>query len=495
MKLIPTILCGGAGSRLWPVSREQHPKPFITLTDGQSLLQKAYLRGLTQSNVVEVVTVTNREFAHITEDALASAAIPDTHALTPKTIMVEPVGRNTAPALAMSALHTQATHGDDAILLVLPADHLIDKKEAFRHAVERAVQLAQSGKIVTFGIRPDRPETGFGYIEADGERVLRFVEKPSLETARKYLAAGNYLWNAGMFCFSAKTILTEMDKHCPDIVAGARASFSNLQRATDRGVKRLTIAPEKFGALRDISIDYAIMEKSSCVAVVACDIGWSDIGSWVALGELTEADDIGNRVEGEVVLHDVENCNITASSRVIGAVGVRDLIVIDTPDALLIADKSKAQDVRHIYSALKGSGHQAHLAHATVSRPWGKYTVLEDNPGFKIKRIEVNPGARLSLQSHRHRNEHWVVISGNATVQNGNEVFKLSSNESTYIPARHMHRISNDTTKPLIIVEVQTGRYLGEDDIIRFDDDYGRKRDHELLIMKTPGKKSQENAA
>lgn len=495
IKLIPTILCGGAGSRLWPVSREHHPKPFITLSDGQSLLQKAFLRGLSQRHVVEVLTVTNREFAFMTEDALTSTAIPDKHALTPQSIMIEPMGRNTAPALAMSALHAQASHGDDAILLVLPADHLISKIETFQNAVDRATRLAQSGKIVTFGIRPDRPETGFGYIESDGERVLRFVEKPSMEKAKEYVANGNFAWNAGMFCFSAKTMLDEMDKYCPDILEGARNAHASLRRATGRGAKRLSIAPDIFSKLNDISIDYAIMEKSDRIAVVSCDIGWSDIGSWVALGELTKADAKGNRIDGDAVLHDVENTNIMASSRIIGAVGVRDLIIVDTPDALLVADKSKAQDVKHVYAALKGKGHEAHRAHLTIRRPWGRYTIIEESQHFKIKRIEVDPGARLSLQSHKRRNEHWVVTEGEATVQNGSEILKLSANESTYIPARHLHRLSNETANPLVVIEVQTGDYLGEDDIVRLDDDYGRKLDQEVLLMKTPGKKRQENAA
>lgn len=495
IKLIPTILCGGAGSRLWPVSREHHPKPFITLEDGQSLLQKALLRGLSQRNVVEVLTVTNQEFAFMTEDALATAEMPGECALIKQSVMIEPVGRNTAPALAMSSLHAQAMHGDDAILLVLPADHLISDATAFRNAVEHATKLAQSGRIVTFGIRPDRPETGFGYIEAEGERVLRFVEKPSLEKAVEYIASGHFVWNAGMFCFSAKTMLDELGKHCPDILKGAQKTYACVRSAPGRRATRLSIPTETFGTLDNISIDYAVMEKSERVSVVSCDIGWSDIGSWLALGELKPADEKGNRIEGDVVLHDVENSQITASSRVIGAVGIRDLIVVDTPDALLVADKSRAQDVKHIYSKLKGRDHEAHKTHLTVRRPWGQYTVIEENAHFKIKSIEVLPGARLSLQSHQHRNEHWVVIQGEATVQNGSDIFKLSANASTYIPARHLHRLSNETEELLVIIEVQTGKYLGENDILRFDDDYGRKRELELRVVKSPEKKTRENAA
>ena len=494
--LIPTILCGGAGSRLWPVSRELHPKPFIRLADGQSLLQKAWLRGAVLPDVAETLTVTNRELFFKTEDEYREvAAIPTNQDLANRFIL-EPFGRNTAPAIAAAALQVAATHGEDACLLVLAADHLIADQAAFAQAVATAMQLAAQGKLVTFGIQPDTPETGYGYIEADldsplldsplpqagegpGERagfpVLRFVEKPNLEKAREYLASGRYLWNSGMFCFQAGVMLREMQQHCPAILEATRACLAQSRSAEGKGFSQLELDANTFKQVPDDSIDYAVMEKSSNVAVVPCSIGWSDIGSWAALGDLTAPDAQGNRIEGEVILHDVSDCYIQSNQRLVGAVGVSNLVIIDTPDAVMIADRNCAQDVKHLYARLKAEGHEAHRLHRTVHRPWGTYTVLEEGSHFKIKRIEVKPGASLSLQMHHHRSEHWIVVSGMARVVNGQQELFVNTNESTYIPAGHKHRLANPGLLNLVMIEVQSGEYLGEDDIVRFDDVYGRQ--------------------
>lgn len=473
MKLIPTILCGGAGSRLWPVSRELHPKPFIRLADGQSLLQKAWLRGVVLPDVAETLTVTNRELFFKTEDEYREVTGIQ-HKGISNSYILEPFGRNTAPAIAAATLHVAANHGEDAFLLVLAADHLIADQPAFAQAVAQAMQLAAQGKLVTFGIRPESPETGYGYIEADGNSVLRFVEKPGLEKAREYVASGRYLWNSGMFCFSVGTMLREMQQHCPDILSATRACLEQSRKAQGKGYIQIEIDPETFERVPDDSIDYAVMEKSKNVAVVPCSIGWSDIGSWAALGDLTAPDAQGNRIEGEALLHDVSNCYIQSNQRIVGAVGINNLIIIDTPDAILVADRSRSQDVKHLYARLKAQGHEAHRLHTTVHRPWGTYTTLEEGSRFKIKRIEVKPGACLSLQMHHHRSEHWIVVSGMAKVVNGEQEILVNTNESTYIPAGHKHRLENPGVVDLVMIEVQSGEYLGEDDIVRFDDVYGR---------------------
>lgn len=470
MNIVPTVLCGGAGSRLWPVSRETHPKPFIRLADGQSLLQKAFLRGAALPDVKEILTVTNRELLFKTQDDFREVNAQG----VATSYILEPFGRNTAAAIAAAALQVSRSHGEDAILLVLAADHLIADQEAFAKAVTQACELARQGKLVTFGIQPDAPETGFGYIEADGNKVVRFVEKPSAEKAEEYLASGNFLWNSGMFCFEAGIMLQALEQHCPDILAATTACIAASRTAEGKGFSQLELNPDCFGRVPDNSIDYAVMEKSSQVAVVPCDIGWSDIGSWNALGDLTISDDQGNRVNGEAMLHDVSNCYIQSNQRVIGAVGIDNLIIVDTPDALLVVEKSRAQDVKHLYAALKKQGHDAHKLHLTVHRPWGTYTVLEEDVRYKIKRIEVKPGASLSLQMHHHRSEHWIVVSGMAKVVNGEQELFVNTNESTYIPAGHKHRLENPGVLDLVMIEVQSGQYLGEDDIVRFQDIYGR---------------------
>jgi mannose-1-phosphate guanylyltransferase / mannose-6-phosphate isomerase len=468
--LIPVILCGGAGSRLWPVSRQLYPKPFMRLEDGQSLLQKAFLRGALLPGVADVMTISNRELFFATEDEYRKIAPPGLKL----SFLLEPFGRNTAAAVAAAALQVQRMHGDAAVMLVLPADHLISDQDAFAGAVGRAVALAEQGKIVTFGIKPEHPETGYGYIEFDGPEVKRFVEKPDIETAKAYVSGGRHLWNSGMFCFTAGVMLEEMQKLCPEILQSVRACLDKSRSIGGHGLQQIQLEAESFSKVPEDSIDCAVMEKTSAIGVVPCSIGWSDIGSWAALSVLGAADAQGNRVQGEAVMHETHDCYIQGSGRMIGTVGVSDLVIVDTPDALLVAHKDRTQDVKSIFTQLKAQQHDAHKLHRTVHRPWGSYTVLETGPRFKIKRIEVKPGASLSLQMHHHRSEHWIVVSGSAKVVNGDAELLVLTNESTYIPAGHKHRLHNPGVLPLVMIEVQSGEYLGEDDIVRFSDQYGR---------------------
>lgn len=490
MLIIPTILCGGSGSRLWPVSRELHPKPFMKLRDGQSLLEKTFLRGASVPGVQEILTVTNRELFFRTQDIYRE--LNQTSLFT--SYILEPFGKNTAAAVATAAHYIFKKYGEEAIMLVLAADHLIENQDSFQTAVDHAVELALANWLVTFGIRPSYPETGYGYIEvgansfADvahthGFTVTRFVEKPSEEKAQSYLNSGNYLWNSGMFCFTAGTILKQMNVFCPEILSAISACMELSPLEQGQGYSHIKLDSTSFAKVPDNSFDYAVMEPASharndvdspCLAVVPCDIGWSDIGSWHALGELSKPDEAGNCIEGEVLSYDTTNCYIQSSHHLVGTVGIDNLIIIDTPDALLVVDKRRAQDVKHLYAALKAKGHEAHKLHRTVHRPWGTYTILEEAPRFKIKRIEVNPGASLSLQMHHHRNEHWIVVSGMARVVNGESDVLVGPNESTYIPAGNKHRLENPGVVTLVLIEVQSGEYLAEDDIVRFQDNYGR---------------------
>lgn len=491
MQVIPTILCGGAGSRLWPVSRALHPKPFIRLHDGQSLLQKAFLRASELPGVTDVVTVTNAELYFKINDEYQEV---NTKEVGTKFIL-EPFGRNTAGAIATAAQYVATVYGEDAIMLVLPADHLIQLQDAFSEAVARAVSLAKNKCVVTFGIEPERPETGYGYIEVNslapllpvaevpsGFQIQRFIEKPDLAHATQYLESGHYLWNAGLFCFSAAQVLQEMVTACPDVLSSAKTCFeASMESSKDSN--RLSLDPLLFSHVPDVSFDYAVMEplslrkqqdNQSTLAVVPCAIGWTDIGSWSALGDLVAPDEQGNRVLGDVVLKDTHNCTIRSQNRLVGAVGVDNLIIVDTPDALLVANRDQVQDVKYLYEQLKAEGHEVYKLHRTVHRPWGTYTVLEEGERFKIKRIEVKPGASLSLQMHHHRSEHWIIVQGTARVVNGEAHLLVRTNESTYIPAGHKHRLENPGLLPLVMIEVQSGEYLGEDDIVRFEDNYGR---------------------
>ena len=477
MELIPVILSGGVGSRLWPVSREAHPKPFMTLPDGQNLIQKTFLRAAALSGVSEILTVTNRDLLFKTEDEYRTVNAGS----IAQSFVLEPFGRNTAAAVAMAALQLKDSHGSEAHMLVLAADHLIQNEAAFAQTVAKAVQLSAEGYLVTFGITPQYPETGFGYIEAGssinaggGLRVERFVEKPDLQTAEAYLAAGNYLWNSGMFCFKVGAVLDAFTQHAPDVIAAVTDAVERSRLTTADRYRCLSLDPEAFANVPDISIDYALMERSDKVVTIACDIGWSDIGSWNAVSELTPEDQNGNRFEGEVMSYEARNNYVNSEDRLTALVGVQDLLVIDTPDALMIAHKDHAQDVKHIVTQLKKSGHTLHQLHQTVHRPWGTYTTLENGERFKIKRIVVKPKASLSLQMHHHRSEHWIVVSGMAVVVNDDQELMLNTNESTFIRAGHRHRLSNPGVIDLVLIEVQSGDYLGEDDIVRFEDVYGR---------------------
>ncbi len=484
--LIPIILSGGVGARLWPVSRESHPKPFMKLPDGQSLLQKTFARAAALDDVGEVLTITNREHYFKSRDEYQP--VKKNFPGVTDTFLLEPFGRNTAAAIVLGAMSVAEAHGGDTLMLVLPADHLIDDQAAFAAAVKQAAGLAEQGNLVTFGIIPDAPETGFGYIEADGHVVKRFVEKPSYEAAQEYLDSGRYLWNSGMFCFKAGTVLEQFKIHAPAIYEHALPCWEATRNKTQSGSPMMEIDPDTFAAIPENSIDYAVMEPASlpsplvgegrgergCVAVVPGRFGWSDIGSWNAISDLALPDEAGNRVIGEAVLVDVGNSFIQSEGRMVAAIGLDNLLIIDTPDALLVADRARAQDVKKVVQQLKLMNHHSHKLHRTVARPWGTYTVLEEGKNFKIKRLVVKPGAALSLQMHYHRSEHWVVVSGTASIVNDGKELLVRTNESTYIPAGHKHRLENPGLTDLIMIEVQSGEYLGEDDIVRFDDVYGR---------------------
>ncbi|WP_017906699.1 mannose-1-phosphate guanylyltransferase/mannose-6-phosphate isomerase [Pseudomonas asplenii] len=474
--LIPCIIAGGAGTRLWPVSREAMPKPFMRLPDGESLLQKTFRRATGLADVQRLLTVTNREVFFRTLDDYRLL----NRGGTALDFILEPFGRNTAPAITAAALHVARLYGEDAQLLVLPADHLIKDLDAFAKAVQSARKLADQGWLVTFGLVPTKAETGFGYIEKgqaldDGSfQVARFVEKPDAATAQGYVDGGLHLWNAGMFCLRADVVLRELQEHAPDVLAAMSECLAHSHSREGSQELQLELDSKTLGLAPDISIDYALMERSKKVAVVPCQLGWSDIGSWQAVRELTPADANGNQCNGETVLYDVNNCYIDSPKRLVGGVGLKDLIIIDTPDALLVADSKRSQDVKLIAQELKRQGHEAYRLHRTVSRPWGTYTVLEEGKRFKIKRIVVKPDASLSLQMHHHRSEHWIVVSGMALVTNGENEFLLDTNESTFIKPGKTHRLVNPGVIDLVMIEVQSGEYLGEDDIVRFTDIYGR---------------------
>ena len=480
-RILPVILSGGAGTRLWPLSRETAPKPSMPLPDGETLLAKTAARALALPGVEELVTVTNREYYFHTRDTYAGL-----HGGGPKrsTFLLEPFGRNTAPAVALAALWAASAGEDATALLVLPADHLVRDQRAFADAVAQAARLAQSGKLVTFGIRPAHPETGYGYIECGDALVKteprafaarRFVEKPPLATARQYVVAGNYVWNSGMFCFTPAAIVAAFERHAPNVVDAVRPIARSL--AGKESTSMLEIDAGLFAEAPDISLDYAVMEKAAGageVAVVRGTFDWSDIGSWQAVADLAPADAEGNHGQGERVAIATRGTYVNAGDRLVATVGVENLVIVDTPDAVLVAHRDHLQRVKEVVGELKARGHESYRLHKTVARPWGAYTVLQEGPGFKIKRIEVKSGASLSLQLHHRRSEHWVVVAGVAKVTRGDETFDVGANGSTYIPVETRHRLENPGKDPLVMIEVQCGDYLGEDDIVRFDDKYGR---------------------
>ena len=480
MKIIPVILSGGAGTRLWPASREAEPKPFIAMPDGQSLLQKVLGRALglaVDGEVPEVIVVTNRDYLFRTVDELGHLPAGD---YPPLRFVLEPVGRNTAPAIALAALAIAAAHGPDAVLLVLPADHLINDVAAFQRAALEAAALAAEKRLVTFGIVPSRPDPGFGYIECGehlsgtGHAVNRFVEKPPVATAQSFLDAGNYVWNSGMFCFRADVLLDALATHAPELAGAAQALWQGHRTGQFDKMDTVEFDPGAFDALPNLSIDYAVMEKAGNVACVRGTFDWSDIGSWQALSEVMPADHLGNRQTGRAMVFGTRNTAIHAGDRLVAVVGVDDLVIVDTPDAVLVAHRDRTQSVKDVVAELKKNGDERYRFHYTTARPWGNYTVLQEGPGFKIKRIEVKSGHTLSLQMHHRRSEHWVVVSGTAEVTCGERVYPLAVNESTFIPLGTKHRLANRAEGPLVMIEVQCGEYTGEDDIVRFDDRYGR---------------------
>jgi mannose-1-phosphate guanylyltransferase/mannose-6-phosphate isomerase len=475
MKLVPVILCGGAGTRLWPVSRESMPKPFMRLADGRSLLQATAARVSGLDGVVHVAVVTNVAYSYKVVEDLAATQLH-----YPLALLLEPEGRNTAPAIALAALWAEREHGKDCVLLVLPADHVIQKLDAFHQACVRAIDLARTGRLVTFGITPTEADPAFGYVEfgdplpvAAAHAVRRFVEKPVREIAEQYVRAGNFAWNSGMFCFTARACLDGLEQHAPDVLRAARATFEAAGTSRS-GSGQITFDIETFKAQPNISIDYALMERSSNVVLVACDIGWSDVGSWKAVSDAHASDEQGNTTVGPALLMGSRNTFVRAQDRFVAALGVENLVVVDTPDALLVAHKDASQQVKDVVAHLKKTGAAVAVEHLTVHRPWGNYTVLTEGDGFKVKRIEVKPGASLSLQLHHKRSEHWVVIAGTAQVTRGEETAELRPNQSAYIPVGVKHRLANLGKVPLEIVEVQCGSYVGEDDIERFSDVYGR---------------------
>jgi mannose-1-phosphate guanylyltransferase/mannose-6-phosphate isomerase len=480
--LIPMILSGGASTRLWPLSRESAPKPFMMLPDGETLLGKTASRAGSLPGTGPLITVTNRDYYFATKDVYSTipGGVPD------PVFLLEPFGRNTAAAVALAALWAQANTGPEVPLLVLAADHLIRDQRAFAQAVATALPLARSGLLVTFGIAPTHPETGFGYIECGGalpsagvpaSRVVRFVEKPPLADAQRYVASGTFVWNSGMFCFTPRAVLAAFAAHAPGVLAAIEPVYHALTSTASAGSTMLEIDPALFAAVPDISIDYAVMEKATSspgVAVVRGVFDWSDVGSWKAVSELVDPDASGNRGQGERVSIETRGTYIHAEDRVVAAVGVENLVIVDTPDAVLVAHRDHLQRVKDVVGELKARGHESYRLHKTVARPWGAYTVLQEGPNFKIKRIEVKPGAALSLQMHHRRSEHWVVVHGTARVTRDDDLFDLQHNESTYIPIGTRHRLENPASGPLVMIEVQCGDYVGEDDIVRFDDKYGR---------------------
>ncbi|MEJ6021927.1 mannose-1-phosphate guanylyltransferase/mannose-6-phosphate isomerase [Ramlibacter sp. PS4R-6] len=474
--IVPVILSGGAGTRLWPVSREGHPKPFMKLPDGHTLLGRTVERAMAAGTAGRLMLVTNRDYYFVSKDEVGATLGADANKAS---YLLEPVGRNTAAAIAAAAHAITEEFGPQAVMLVLPADHLIEPVEDFVRATRDAAALAAQGKLVTFGIQPRSPETGYGYIEAGGamrggaaREVVRFVEKPDTETAKAYVASGNFLWNSGMFCMRASVLLEELALHRPQLAQAVAHCWK--ETGAQRGAPFTELASEPFSAVESISIDYAVMEPSKRLVVLPVHFGWNDIGSWSAIAGLVAPGADGNRVHGDAVVLDCEDCFISSEDRMVAAVGLRGVLVVDTPDALLVADAGSAQRVKDVVAHLKKRGHESYRLHRTVTRPWGTYTVLEGGPGYKIKRIDVRPGGALSLQMHRHRSEHWVVVSGTAKVQCDEREFLVLTNQSTYIPAGKKHRVENPGERDLVMIEVQSGDYLGEDDIVRFSDIYGR---------------------
>jgi mannose-1-phosphate guanylyltransferase / mannose-6-phosphate isomerase len=471
--LTPVILSGGAGTRLWPLSRELYPKQLLPLVGAGTMLQNTAAR-VSGFDAAPPIVVCNEEHRFLVAEQLRTAG----HAA--QAILLEPAGRNTAPAIALAALASVHAGHPDALLLVLPADHVIRDLQRFQAAITLAMPAAEAGQMVTFGVVPKAPETGYGYIRrgvaqagktAGTFRIAAFVEKPDAERAVQFLSSGDYLWNSGMFLFRASRYLEELERHAPDIAAACRRAYGGARRDLDF----TRVDAEAFGDCRSDSIDYAVMEKTAEAAVVPLDAGWSDVGSWSALHAALTGDAQGNVTRGDVVIESCEGSYFHAESRLVAAIGLKDHVVVETKDAVLVAPLADVQRVKSLVTRIKNGGRHEHSLHREVFRPWGSYDSIDAGDRFQVKRLMVKPGATLSLQLHHHRAEHWIVVSGTARITRGDEVFLLEENQSTYIPIGTRHRIENPGKIPLHLIEVQSGSYLGEDDIVRFEDQYGRE--------------------
>ncbi|SFV55176.1 Mannose-1-phosphate guanylyltransferase (GDP) [hydrothermal vent metagenome] len=455
------ILCGGSGTRLWPISRALMPKQFIKLFNNKSLFQLTVERNQSECN--NFLIVSNAEQYFLASDQMGELAIDKEH--QDSKFLLEPVGRNTAPAIALACFALDK----DEIVLVTPSDHLIKDEVAYDKVISRAVELAKDDTLVTFGIKPEFPETGFGYIESDGEDVKAFKEKPDEDTAKEYVEAGNYYWNSGMFTFKAGVFLEELEKYSPEIYNSSKHAYMN---ANDEDMIR--VLHEDMANIPEDSIDYAVMEKSDKVKVVSSNIGWSDLGSFDALSEEYEKDENGNSIDDNLIAMNSKENFVHTSNRMITLADVDDLIIVDTPDALLVSKKGSSQKIKDIVQELKGRESELHHIHLTAHRPWGTYTVLEESEHYKIKRIVVKPSKRLSLQKHYHRSEHWIIVSGTALITVGDKETLVKANESTYIPMGEIHRLENPGKIDVVLIEAQVGDYLGEDDIVRLEDDFKR---------------------
>lgn len=467
--LVPVILSGGAGTRLWPLSRELYPKQLLPLVSEHTMLQET-ARRLDGLEVSAPIVVCNDAHRFLVAEQLRVIGMPA------RAILLEPQGRNTAPAIALAAHAALAADEGDPLLLVLPADHVIRDTPAFQKAVAAALPAARDGALVTFGVVPSGGETGYGYIQRGkgqgaGFGIVSFVEKPAREKAEQFVLSGNYYWNSGMFLFRARRYLEELEEHAPDIASVCRAASASARRDLDFS----RIDGAVFAGCRSESIDYAVMEKTSAAIVVPLDAGWSDVGSWDALYANSERDARGNVLRGDVVAEDTQGSFLYSESRLLATVGLTDYVVVETKDAVLVAPRSRVQDVKQLVARLKAEGRYEHSLHREVYRPWGSYDSIDNGARFQVKRLSVRPGGVLSLQMHHHRAEHWVVVSGTARITRGDEVFLLEENQSTYIPVGVKHRIENPGKIPLHIIEVQSGGYLGEDDIVRYEDQYGRQ--------------------
>ncbi|MDX3906479.1 MAG: mannose-1-phosphate guanylyltransferase/mannose-6-phosphate isomerase [Pigmentiphaga sp.] len=477
----PVILCGGSGTRLWPLSRTGFPKQFLCLAGNESLFQQSAHRltalASAQFEVLPLLVVTGESHRFLVNEQLREAGIQLGAAL------LEPVGRNTAPALTLAALAALES-GQDPILAVTPSDHVVENIAAYTAAMQEAIREAEEGSIVTLGVEPTRPETGYGYIQAANdasghiETVRRFVEKPDLATAKGYLEAGGFYWNAGIFVVKASVWLAAVARFRPDIAEATSKAWAGRKQDSNPEQKFIRPDPEAFAAIPGESIDYAVMEHGPgsefAIKVVPLAAGWNDVGAWDAVWNVLPRDESGNAHQGDVIAQDSRNTLVHATSRLVGLVGVENLVVVETPDAVLVADKSRSQDVKHIVNALGKQQREEHMLHRKVHRPWGWYDSIDEDERFKVKRIQVNPKASLSLQKHHHRAEHWIVVKGTAEITCGEKTFLLTENQSTYIPLGEVHRLYNPGMVPLELIEVQSGTYLGEDDIVRLADDFGR---------------------